>query len=115
MTLLIGTDFVGQKLDAEYGIKAQSSRREIEAILPGVIRTEASRVRSTIRLLADDEDQMNGQEKEYIDVLRRAILAERTKRCWGMSLQSVIHDNKNFWKRRFQLIASFLYNGYSSG
>jgi predicted DNA-binding transcriptional regulator YafY len=80
VALLIGTDFVEQKFDTNYGTKAQSSREKIEAILPESIRRETSRVRSTIRLLATDEARMGGQVKEHIEVLRRAILEERKVR-----------------------------------
>lgn len=80
VALLIGTDFVEQKFDTNYGTKAQSSREKIEAILPESIRRETSRVRSTIRLLATGEAQMSGQEKEHIEVLHRAILEERKVR-----------------------------------
>jgi predicted DNA-binding transcriptional regulator YafY len=80
VALLIGTDFVEQKFDTNYGTKAQSSRGKIEAILSESVRRETSRVRSTIRLLAADEARIGGREKEYIEALRRAILEERKVR-----------------------------------
>jgi predicted DNA-binding transcriptional regulator YafY len=79
VALLIGTDFVEQKFDTDYGTKAQSSKRKIEAILPESVRRETSRVRSTIRLLAADA-RNGGQEKESIETLRQAILEERKVR-----------------------------------
>ncbi|HEY2495115.1 MAG TPA: YafY family protein [Paenibacillus sp.] len=80
VTLLIGTEFIEQRFDTDYGIKAQTSRRKIEAILPERIRSEASRVRDTIRLLTSGGDITRGQEKEYIETIRRAILEARKVR-----------------------------------
>ncbi|NOU94692.1 WYL domain-containing protein [Paenibacillus sp. LMG 31456] len=77
VTLLIGTDFIEQRFDTDYGTKARTSREKIEAILPGHVRSEASRVRKSIRLLASGEDITREQEKEYIETIRRAILEER--------------------------------------
>jgi predicted DNA-binding transcriptional regulator YafY len=77
VVLLIGTDFVEQKFDTSYGTRAQTSQRKIEAILPESIRREASRVRSTIKLLVPDKEINSGQEKTYIGILRRAILDEQ--------------------------------------
>ncbi|MFD0680554.1 MULTISPECIES: helix-turn-helix transcriptional regulator [unclassified Paenibacillus] len=80
VTLLIGTDFIEQRFDIDYGIRARSSRGKIEAILPKHVRSEASRVRKTIRLLASKEDISSGQNREYIETIRRAILEERKVR-----------------------------------
>ncbi|WP_025686210.1 helix-turn-helix transcriptional regulator [Paenibacillus maysiensis] len=79
VALLIGTDFVEQKFDADYGIKAQASRRKIEAILPESVRREVSRVRTTIRLLAVGEGA-NRREKTYLETLRLAVLEKRKVR-----------------------------------
>lgn len=80
VTLLIGTDFVEQKFDADYGEKARSSRSKIEAILPESVSRETPKVRAAIRLLAAGESRNDGQEKEHLEVLRRAILEERKVR-----------------------------------
>ncbi|HTG67642.1 MAG TPA: YafY family protein [Candidatus Udaeobacter sp.] len=77
VTLLIGMDFIEQRFDTNYGIKAQASRRKIEAILPEDVRSEACRVRKTMRLLNSGKDATYGQEKEYIETIRHAILEER--------------------------------------
>ncbi|WP_053373481.1 helix-turn-helix transcriptional regulator [Paenibacillus sp. FJAT-27812] len=77
VALLIGTDFIEQRFDADYGSKAQSSRGKIEAILPEPVRSEASRVRKTMRLITSREDVTRKQEKEHIWMIRRAILDER--------------------------------------
>lgn len=77
VTLLIGTDFIEQKFDTEYGAMASSSRRKIEAILPENVRQEASKVRTTIRLLNAGEGKIGSLEKECIQILRQAIAEER--------------------------------------
>jgi predicted DNA-binding transcriptional regulator YafY len=77
VALLIGTDFIEQRFDTDYGSKAQSSRGKIEAILPEPVRSEASRVRKTMRLITSREDVTRRQEKDYIRMIRRAILDER--------------------------------------
>lgn len=80
VTLLIGMDFIEQRFDANYGIKAQTSRGKVEAILPENVRSEACRVRKTMRLLTSGKDATCEQEKEYIETIRRAILEERKVR-----------------------------------
>jgi len=80
VALLIGADFVGMKLDAEYGAKARSSQEKIEAILPEKVREEAERIRSVIRLLDVGESGTRGREKETFEQLRQAILRKRKVR-----------------------------------
>jgi predicted DNA-binding transcriptional regulator YafY len=77
VTLIIGTDFIEQWFDAHYGSKSRTSRRKIEAILPEPVRTEATRIRKSFRLLATSEDAARIQEKAYIESIRRAIIEER--------------------------------------
>jgi predicted DNA-binding transcriptional regulator YafY len=77
VVLLIGMDLVEHKFDTDYGIKAQTSRGKLEAILPESIRREASRVRTATKLLPPSESLHSGREKEYIETLRRAILTEQ--------------------------------------
>ncbi|MGG4217095.1 YafY family protein [Paenibacillus jamilae] len=79
VALLIGTDFVEQKFDTDYGIKAQASRRKIEAILPEDVRREVSQVRTTIRLLAVGKGT-DPREKTYLETLRLAVLNKRKVR-----------------------------------
>ncbi|PZD96502.1 YafY family transcriptional regulator [Paenibacillus sambharensis] len=77
VTLLIGTDFIEQWFDAHYGSKSRASRGKIEAILPEPIRGEAERIRSSFRLLTTAEEAERLQEKDYLNVIRQAILEER--------------------------------------
>jgi predicted DNA-binding transcriptional regulator YafY len=77
VALLIGTDFIEQRFDAGYGLKAQASRKKIESILPEPVRADASRVRKTMRLITPGNKATSGEEKDYIGMVRRAILEER--------------------------------------
>ncbi|GGD61498.1 helix-turn-helix transcriptional regulator [Paenibacillus nasutitermitis] len=77
VTLLIGTDFIEHWFDVHYGSKSRTSRGKIEAILPEPIRSRASRIRKSFRLLASVEDIVRIQEKAYLEAIRRAILEER--------------------------------------
>ncbi|CAM4508009.1 putative DNA-binding transcriptional regulator YafY [Paenibacillus endophyticus] len=77
VTLLIGTDFIEHWFDVHYGSKSRNSRRKIEAVLPESIRSEASRIRKSFRLLATAEDIARIQEKAYLEAIRRAMLEER--------------------------------------
>ncbi|MGG4342392.1 helix-turn-helix transcriptional regulator [Paenibacillus lautus] len=77
VALLIGTDFVEQRFDAGYGLKAQASRKKLESILPEPVRADASRVRKTMRLLTTGNQATSGEEKDYVEMVRRAILEGR--------------------------------------
>lgn len=77
VTLLIGTDFIEQWFDAHYGSKSRTSRRKIEAILPEPVRSEATRIRKSFRLLATVEDAGRIQEKACLETIRRSIVEER--------------------------------------
>ncbi|UNK20924.1 YafY family transcriptional regulator [Paenibacillus sp. N3/727] len=78
VALLIGTGLIEHKLDTGYGKHAQSSRSKIEAVLPDSVRKEATRVRTTMRLLASDKSSENSvREKEYVEALSRVILEKR--------------------------------------
>lgn len=77
VALLIGTDFIEQRFDAGYRLKGQASRKKIESILPEAVRADASRVRKTMRLLTPVNKAISEEEKDYVEVIRRAILEER--------------------------------------
>ncbi|MGB8272129.1 MAG: YafY family protein [Priestia megaterium] len=74
VSLLIGTDFIEQRFDDDYRVRAQAARGKIEAILPASIRNETSRVRKAMRLLISDKQVRQSKEKEYLEKIRRAIL-----------------------------------------
>ena len=77
VSLLIGTDFIEQRFDDDYRIKAQDARSKLEIILPENVRNETSRVRNAMRLLNSDKQAMPSKEKEYLEKIRRAILDKR--------------------------------------
>jgi len=77
VTLIMGTDFIEQRFDQDYGQKARSSRGKIEAILPEPVRMEAARVRKTMRLLTTNDERYRGAEKAYVEKIRQAILRAR--------------------------------------
>jgi len=74
VTLLIGTDFIEQRFDDEYRVRAQAARRKIEGILSESVRNETSRVRKALRLLTPGKQVVLSKEKEYFEKIRRAIL-----------------------------------------
>lgn len=80
VALLMGTDFIEQRLDGDYGAVAKAARRKIEAILPETVRDESTRVRETIRLLHSSEPATGAREKDYLGQARRAILERRKLR-----------------------------------
>lgn len=77
VALLMGTDFIEQRLDGNYETVAQTARRKIEAILPKPVRDESARVRETMRLLYASEPLTGLREKDYLGQVRRAILERR--------------------------------------
>ncbi|MBT2770922.1 YafY family transcriptional regulator [Halomonas sp. ISL-60] len=88
VTLLMGTDFIEQRLDVEYGSVAEAVRRKIEAILPEPIRNESKRVRETMLLLQAGEPLTSGRVKDYFGQVRRAILDRRKIRISYMKKMS---------------------------
>ncbi|MGZ9585864.1 helix-turn-helix transcriptional regulator [Paenibacillus marinisediminis] len=77
VTLLIGTDFIEQRFDVGYSMRALSSRNKIEAILPDNVRQEALRIRQTMRLISPSKETVPGTEKIYMEAIRSAILQRR--------------------------------------
>ncbi|WP_340012905.1 YafY family protein [Paenibacillus sp. FSL K6-1318] len=77
LTLLMGTEFIEQRFDERYSRSARSSHAKIEAILPKSIRTDADRVRESIRLLYKEEPDIGAREKAHIETLREAMLTRK--------------------------------------
>lgn len=77
VALLIGADFIEQRFDDTYRLKAQTARSKIEAILPKNVRNETSRIREAVRLLTSDSQETLPKEKEYLKKIRGAILDRR--------------------------------------
>lgn len=77
VALLMGTDFIEQRLDTDYSSVAVEVRRKIESILPEPVRCESARIRETMRVLHAGEPVTDGKVKDYLGQVRRAILDRR--------------------------------------
>lgn len=77
VSLLMGADFIEQRLDTAYAMEAKSAQRKIEAILPESVRNESTRVRETMRLLHTVEPLTRARVKTYLNRIRNAILEQR--------------------------------------
>ncbi len=77
VALLMGTDFIEQRMDVEYDKVVKMARSKIEAILPEPVRGESTRIRDTMRLLYVNEPASGLKEKDYLGKTRRAILERR--------------------------------------
>jgi len=77
VALLMGADFIEQRLDADYSPVAEAAKRKIEAVLPEPVRADSMRVRETMRLLQAGEPVTSRKEKDYLGQIRRAILERR--------------------------------------
>ncbi|WP_178022109.1 YafY family protein [uncultured Paenibacillus sp.] len=77
VTLLIGTDFVEQRFDDDYRDRANVARRKIEVTLSDSIRSETSRIRKSLRLLAPLKRAAPSNERENLDKVRRALFDGR--------------------------------------
>ncbi|GLX67232.1 helix-turn-helix transcriptional regulator [Paenibacillus glycanilyticus] len=77
VALLMGADFIEQRLDGDYASVAKAVKSKIEAVLPETVREESIRVRETMRLLSAGEPRTGLHEKERLRLVRRAILERR--------------------------------------
>jgi predicted DNA-binding transcriptional regulator YafY len=77
VTLLIGTDFIEQRDDDDYRVRANAARRKIEAALSESVRNETSRIRRALRLLAPGKQVASSTEREYLEI----GFARKPKKC----------------------------------
>jgi len=77
VTLLTGTEFIEQRFDDDYRDRANVARRKIEATLSDSVRSETSRIRKSLRLLAPGKQPAPSNERENLDKIRRALLDGR--------------------------------------
>ncbi|WP_410768822.1 helix-turn-helix transcriptional regulator [Fontibacillus sp. BL9] len=77
VALLMGADFIEQRLDSDFGKVAKTARRKIEAILPETVRDASTLVRKTMTLLHTEAPVTGKKEKDYLGITRRAILERR--------------------------------------
>jgi len=75
--LLLGTEFIEQRFDDDYRDRAIVVRRKIEAVLSDSVRSETSRIRKSLRLLAPGKQADPSNEREKLDIIRRALLDGR--------------------------------------
>ncbi|MCQ4087801.1 YafY family protein [Saccharibacillus sp. JS10] len=77
VALLMGTDFIEQRLDGEYVAIAKSAQRKIEAVLAQPVQDESMRIRETMKLLHTDQSVTGVKEKDVLGQIRKAILERR--------------------------------------
>ncbi len=77
VTLLIGTEFIEQRFDDDYRDRANVARRKIEVTLSDSVRSETSRIRKSLRLLAPGKQTALSNERGNLDKIRRALLDGR--------------------------------------
>lgn len=84
VTLLIETEFIEQRFDDYYRDRANVARRKIEVTLSDSVRSETSRIRKSLRLLAPGKQAPPSNERENLVKIRRALLDGR-KICFHYS------------------------------
>lgn len=99
VALLMGTDFMDQRLDADFGSVAQSVRRKIEAVLPEPVRVESRRIRETMRLIHVDEPITGRKEKDYLTIARHAIMNRRKVSFGYVKRISEADGNRKSWRK----------------
>lgn len=99
VALLMGTDFMDQRLDADFGSVAQSVRRKIEAVLPEPVRVESRRIRETMRLIHVDEPITGRKEKDYLAIARRAVMNRRKLSFGYVKKISEADGNRKSWRK----------------
>ncbi|MED1784500.1 YafY family protein [Brevibacillus fortis] len=80
VALLIGADLVEQAFDQNFGNSARAVQRKVEAILSADVGEQASRIRSTFRLLSPGANNQREQEKAHAQLLHDAIINKRKVR-----------------------------------
>ncbi|WP_429843664.1 helix-turn-helix transcriptional regulator [Brevibacillus sp. FIR094] len=80
VALLIGADMVEQVFDQNFGNSARAVQRKVEAILSADVGEQASRIRSTFRLVSPRANNLREQEKAHALLLHDAIINERKVR-----------------------------------
>ncbi|HZU65823.1 MAG TPA: YafY family protein [Ktedonobacteraceae bacterium] len=77
--LLLGSDFMAQRFDAQYRAAALSASRKIEGVLPENLRDEVHYLQSSIRFISGDNLE-SSPRAELLQQLRRAIIQRTTVR-----------------------------------
>ncbi|MBG9943270.1 YafY family protein [Brevibacillus formosus] len=80
VALLIGADLVEQVFDQNFGNSARAVQRKVEAILSADVGEQASRIRSTFRLVSPRANNLREQEKAHAQLIHDAIINQRKVR-----------------------------------
>lgn len=80
VALLIGSDLVEQVFDQNFGNSARAVQRKVEAILSADVGEQASRIRSTFRLVSPRANNLREQEKAHAQLIHDAIINQRKVR-----------------------------------
>ncbi|MGK5510939.1 helix-turn-helix transcriptional regulator [Brevibacillus formosus] len=80
VALLIGADLVEQVFDQNFGNSARAVQGKVEAILSADVGEQASRIRSTFRLVSPRANNLREQEKVHAQLIHDAIINERKVR-----------------------------------
>jgi len=80
VSLIVGADFIEQRFDEEYGLRARFARGKIEALLPPGKKEEAGRIRESIRIMHPEDRRSLELERSHIEVIRAALSSGRKLR-----------------------------------
>lgn len=94
VALLMGSDFIEQRLDGDYEKAARAARRKIEAILPEPVREESTRIQETMRLLQTGEPASSWREKNNVALTRLAMMERRKLRIAYMKRMPETDGNR---------------------
>ena len=94
VALLMGSDFIEQRLDGDYEKAARAARRKIEAILPEPVREESTRIQETMRLLQTGEPASSWREKNNVALTRLAMIERRKLRIAYMKRMPETDGNR---------------------
>ncbi|HET7079103.1 MAG TPA: YafY family protein [Chloroflexia bacterium] len=78
--LLLGSEFVGRHVDAEYRAAAESAGRKITAVLPAPLREEVAYLQRHMRFIPLPTGGGGDAEEGYLRKVRQAMLAHQTLR-----------------------------------
>jgi predicted DNA-binding transcriptional regulator YafY len=77
--LLLGSKFVADHFDAQYGEVSQSASRKIETVLSDKMRGEVNYLRESIAFVAP-QTLASGASTNFLPTIRRAIIEQKTIR-----------------------------------
>jgi predicted DNA-binding transcriptional regulator YafY len=78
--LLLGSEFVGRHVDAQYRAAAESAGRKITAVLPAPLREEVAYLQRHMRFVPAPTGTGGDVEEVYLRKVRQAMLSHQTLR-----------------------------------